>query len=237
MLDQERLKSARVRLSLLVVALAVAGTLYRILKGIGYGYTSALFIGIPAILAVIVALAPPAKSLTGTVFRTITFLLLLAGIFAVEGFVCIVMVAPLFYFIGWAVSYPIERSRRTGDEDGSKAHLLLGLPLLLMSFEGVVPGTSLDRTESVSATRIVDATPAEVRAALAAAPYPVSAEYSGAAAVARSLEHLSLGWAILGWTMLLPGLRQLIQLVLDAVGAGPRTLAAVPAPDAKATGE
>lgn len=170
MLDRERLKSARVRLSLLVVALAVAGTLYRILMGIGYGYTSALFIGIPAVLAVIVALAPPAKSLTGTVFRTITFLLLLAGIFAVEGFVCIVMVAPLFYFIGWAVSYPIERSRRRGDEDRSKAHLLIGLPLLLMSFEGVAPGTSLDRTESVSETRIVDATPAEVRAALAAAP-------------------------------------------------------------------
>lgn len=69
-----------------------------------------------------------------------------------------------------------------------------------------------------------------------AGPDPISDGYSGAAAVARSLEHLNLGWALLGWTMLFPGIRQLIQLVLDAVGAGPRKLA-VPAPDAAAAGE
>lgn len=46
----------------------------------------------------------------------------------------------------------------------------------------------------------------------------------GVAAVARSLEHANLGWAVAGWMARLPGIEQILQLVTDAVGGGPRTL-------------
>ncbi len=49
-------------------------------------------------------------------------------------------------------------------------------------------------------------------------------EEEGIAAFARGLEHLHLGWALLGWAMRLPLVRPFLQLVADASGAGPRRL-------------
>lgn len=43
----------------------------------------------------------------------------------------------------------------------------------------------------------------------------------GVAAVARALEHLNLGWAGVGWTLRLPGMTWLAQLVTDAMIAPP----------------
>lgn len=47
---------------------------------------------------------------------------------------------------------------------------------------------------------------------------------SGVAAIGRSLEHINLAWAVTSWIARLPGLQQLLQLVADAVGGGPRTI-------------
>ena len=46
----------------------------------------------------------------------------------------------------------------------------------------------------------------------------------GVAALARALEHIHLGWAMLGWMMRLPMLRPVLQLVVDASGGEPRTV-------------
>jgi len=46
----------------------------------------------------------------------------------------------------------------------------------------------------------------------------------GVAALARALEHVHLGWALVGWCLRLPVVAPLAQLIADAVGAGPRTL-------------
>jgi len=43
-------------------------------------------------------------------------------------------------------------------------------------------------------------------------------------ALARALEHVHLGWALVGWCLRLPVVAPLAQLLADAVGAGPRTL-------------
>jgi protein-S-isoprenylcysteine O-methyltransferase Ste14 len=48
---------------------------------------------------------------------------------------------------------------------------------------------------------------------------------AGVAALGRALEHLHLGWALVGWAIRLPPVRPIVQLVADAVGAGPRELA------------
>jgi protein-S-isoprenylcysteine O-methyltransferase Ste14 len=44
----------------------------------------------------------------------------------------------------------------------------------------------------------------------------------GVAAIARALGHVHLGWALVGWALDLPGMRQFAQLCSDAFGAGPR---------------
>ncbi|MGC1213659.1 MAG: methyltransferase [Micromonospora sp.] len=46
-------------------------------------------------------------------------------------------------------------------------------------------------------------------------------EERGVAAVARALEHLHLGWALVGWALRLPGVTWLAQLVTDAMIAPP----------------
>jgi protein-S-isoprenylcysteine O-methyltransferase Ste14 len=43
----------------------------------------------------------------------------------------------------------------------------------------------------------------------------------GVAAWAHTAEHLHLGWALAGWTLLLPGLGRFAQLCADTFGAGP----------------
>jgi len=48
------------------------------------------------------------------------------------------------------------------------------------------------------------------------------AEEHGIAALARALEHLNIGWAILGMGLRLPGIRSLAQLLADVSGAGPK---------------
>ena len=50
---------------------------------------------------------------------------------------------------------------------------------------------------------------------------PDGHEATGVAAFARALEHIHLGWAIVAWLLLLPGLGRFVQLVVDAVGGAP----------------
>jgi protein-S-isoprenylcysteine O-methyltransferase Ste14 len=49
----------------------------------------------------------------------------------------------------------------------------------------------------------------------------------GVAAVARGLEHVHLGWAVVGWALRLPLLDRAVQVIVDGVGGGPRDLPAV----------
>lgn len=48
---------------------------------------------------------------------------------------------------------------------------------------------------------------------------------SGIAAIGRSLEHVNLAWATASWIARLPVVEQLLQLITDAIGGGPRPLA------------
>jgi protein-S-isoprenylcysteine O-methyltransferase Ste14 len=49
---------------------------------------------------------------------------------------------------------------------------------------------------------------------------------TGVAALARALEHIHLGWTLLGCALRLPGVCQLAQVLVDASGGGPRRIAA-----------
>jgi len=46
----------------------------------------------------------------------------------------------------------------------------------------------------------------------------------GVAAFARALEHINLGWAFIGAVLRLPGIKHLVQMLLDASGLGPRLI-------------
>ncbi|MFI5710325.1 methyltransferase family protein [Kribbella sp. NPDC051620] len=65
-------------------------------------------------------------------------------------------------------------------------------------------------------------TVAGLRRALYVGPDDLQA--SGLAAVARGLEHSGPGWAYLGWSIRLPVVRPMLQLLVDGMGGGPRQL-------------
>ncbi|HEV2755958.1 MAG TPA: hypothetical protein VG318_09310 [Actinomycetota bacterium] len=153
----------------LIIALAVGSIGYRITQ---HGYlhqTASFFVGIPAVMAITLAFTPRAKSATGTIVKGLTLALLLSGIVAGEGFVCILMAAPLFYLVGIVIGIPIDRARRRRHGE-SRVYSIAGVGMLLLSLEGVMPATTFPQIETVSVTRVVDASPAEVRAQLAATP-------------------------------------------------------------------
>ena len=57
--------------------------------------TAALFVGLPAIVSIIITLTPRAKSATGMAMKGITNALLVSGIFLAEGIICVVMMSPI----------------------------------------------------------------------------------------------------------------------------------------------
>jgi protein-S-isoprenylcysteine O-methyltransferase Ste14 len=63
---------------------------------------------------------------------------------------------------------------------------------------------------------------------LAYEPADKEGAVTGVAALARALEHLHLGWALLGCALRLPGVCRVAQLLIDASGGGPRTIARSP---------
>lgn len=155
-----------------VIALAIAfmagSVLYRYLTNARYAHSAAMFIGIPAVLAILLALTPKAKTVTGGIVKGITLALLVLAPLLGEGYLCILVAAPLFYIVGLAVGLPIDAMRRR-NRNGQTLTCIV-LVLLPMCLEGVKPELSFDRRQVVEVNRVVDAPVESVEAALADAP-------------------------------------------------------------------
>jgi hypothetical protein len=159
------IKKSQWTLVALILALAAGGILYRLLVLEQLEQTAMLFIGLPTILAVVLALTPQEKSATGVIVKGMTIALLMSGPILGEGFICVLMAAPLFYLVGIIVGVVVDRRRRP-----PFLRAMVLLPLLLTSLEGATPSLTLATRESVTATRVVSASPADVERALAAQP-------------------------------------------------------------------
>jgi hypothetical protein len=161
--------SPRWALVTLVIALAIGSAGYRVMQDSYLHQTALFFIAVPALMAVTLAFTPKAKSATGTIVKGLTLAMLLSGIVFGEGFVCIVMAAPLVYLVGILVGAPIDYARRHKRKE-SRVYSFAGVVMLMLSLEGVTPQTTFPQVDTVTATRVVDAGPSDVRAALAATP-------------------------------------------------------------------
>ncbi len=193
----------------LVLVLAAGSVAYRLLVLHKLEQTSALFIGLPAVLALLLAFTPHTRSVTGMILKIMTLLLLLSGILLGEGFICIVMAAPLFYAVGLVIGLIVDGAeRRRRARGGGTWGLLLLLPLLPASLEGVRPDWSFPREETVSAERFVAGSAGDVERTLAETPRfdrrlpvylrlkfprPVHASGSGLGRGARRVVHFAGG--------------------------------------------
>ena len=164
-------RRATITLLIVVVAVLVASLFYRFLASRHLEHTSLVFIGVPALVAILVALLPHPKTATGTIFKALTLVLLISGVAFGEAFVCILFAAPLFFLVGAVVGLLIDRWRYKPPAGlDLRAVFFLTIVLTPASLEGVLPGFEFEREERVTVVRIVNAPATEVADTLARTP-------------------------------------------------------------------
>jgi hypothetical protein len=145
--------------------------MYRLLVLRRLEQTALLFVGIPVLMAVIIACTPKAKTIIGSILKATTLALLLSAPLLGEGFICILMAAPIFYAIAMMVAGLITLAKRRGDKPKQVIlPCLVLLSFLPMSLEGTRPSLSFNREEQVTARRVVATGPQEVENALRHSP-------------------------------------------------------------------
>jgi len=161
-------KDSRWPLIFLVGAIAAGCLVYRILVMRRLEQTSLLFVGIPTVLAIVIACTPRTKTAIGGVVKATALFLLLSAPLLGEGFICIVMASPVFFGVAVLIGTLVESMRKRSKHGA--IYCLVLITLLPMSLEGSRPWLSLDREETVTATRVVQASPSEVESALQLSP-------------------------------------------------------------------
>jgi hypothetical protein len=158
---------ARAGLIFVILAVALGSLAYRLLVSGKLEQTAMMFIGLPTLLALLLAMTPKARSATGAIMKGTTIALLLFGPLLGEGFICILMAAPIFYLTGLGIGIAIDRSRKHGNKTTLSCLVLVLLP---MSVEGISPRLSFNRDETVQASRVVRASDRAVGRAMSRSP-------------------------------------------------------------------
>lgn len=160
---------ARSVVTAMILAVAAASLWYRSTQSLGLQQTGALFVGVPAVLAVVVVQLARPRSAQGVALKTVSLGLLVSLMLLDEGVLCILLSAPLFFFIAFLAAKIVEeRDAPRGQRRLVPA--LIGASLVPMSLEGVTAPTTFDRDEIVTVTRLVEAPAFAVGEALLAPP-------------------------------------------------------------------
>jgi hypothetical protein len=164
--EETFLNASRYKVIALAIAFSVGAFLYRLLRHMQLGESAAMFLGIPAVLAILLALTPKARTVTGGIVKGITLALLIIAPLLGEGYLCILFAAPLFYVVGIVIGLIVDwlKTRRSATLG------CVAVVLLPMCLEGVVPELTFDREQSVTVSRVVRAPVADVEATLALSP-------------------------------------------------------------------
>ena len=160
---------ARITLAAIILAVTIAALLYRTLVAHNVQQTAALFVGVPAILALFVAFAISPDSAVGVACKAVTIGLLVSLLFLGEGILCIAMSAPLFYAIAILIALVMKVAARRRQPPMLCTCALL-LAILPMSMEGVTDVATFSREESIVVTKIVQSPAQDVERALIATP-------------------------------------------------------------------
>jgi len=83
-----------------LIAAAAGVALYRILVQRHLEQTAALFIGLPTVLAILLVYFVKPRTSFGVMMYSITLVLLFSALFLGEGFVCVLMAAPVVFAVG-----------------------------------------------------------------------------------------------------------------------------------------
>lgn len=122
-----KIKNKKRNLYIIVVILVITTITFRLLNDLHLEQTSILFVGIPALLTLLlIKYTKTPKTAYGTAFYVTTLFLLMCGILLGEGLVCIIIMAPIFYGIVALIIF-----LATYIKSKNKLHSFILIPVLL----------------------------------------------------------------------------------------------------------
>lgn len=149
---EQRSRSRLLLMLTAVVPVALVAT--ALAAALGRLDTALFFVGLPALLALIVGMIPGEED-SGQLFQAVTVALLLVSAFLHEGALCVLIVSPLVYGIAFGIHAVVKGVKRAQQGGGIDTRHALGGLLLLLALEGVVPGMRINPVQEVNADRIV----------------------------------------------------------------------------------
>ena len=149
---------------LLLVIIGVVSILIRLLNEYNFDRSALLYVGIPFLIAFTLLFIerpePPHNWKKRYVNIIILSLVIMLGssIILFEGFLCVVMFMPIYFFIIFLMFLleAFKRYRNSKNQGTNYVHLLPVL-ILLSAFEGVIPEFSFEREYEVVSEKIVSA--------------------------------------------------------------------------------
>jgi hypothetical protein len=130
-----------------VLAWGVGMGLFWVLKFNARVDTAATYVGIPTLIAFILATTPRSKSRTGTILKGMAIALALVGMTLGPGVFCLFISAPLFLTIGVLVGRILDANSTPHDRNVRVA--VVAAALALASIEGLHPSLTVDPAETV----------------------------------------------------------------------------------------
>lgn len=169
MSDKKTVKfSSRQRLILVAILLsAFTGIVISTLRDKGLDGSALLYIGIPTFIALAFANTPASKSVMGSTLKAITFVILISGPLLQEGYICMIMAAPILYIIGALAAWPFDHYRKKKNNASKLNTFVLPALLVLMSMEGVINETSFNRINTIKHTQTIEGSISEIKSRLA----------------------------------------------------------------------
>ncbi|MDH5326443.1 MAG: hypothetical protein OEZ68_06385 [Gammaproteobacteria bacterium] len=149
---------------------ALTGVVINMMRHRGIDGSALLYVGIPTIIALVFATTSSAKSAVGSTLKAITFVILISGPLLQEGFICMLMAAPIFYVVGALAAWPFDhyRKKKAREEDASKLNVaVLPVLFLIMSMEGVTDMTTFNRYNVVERSEIIGRSVSDIKQTLA----------------------------------------------------------------------
>lgn len=170
-MDKSTSKSTRNSIIAILIIIAVASLLIRLLTEYEFDRSGLLYIGTPFLIAItLLFIEIPNKKQPWivTYFNIIKFsliILLASSVILFEGFICVVMFMPIYFFVILLVLL-IDFCRRKLIEKkhrGKTYVQVLPLLLLLSAFEGVLPQLSFEREYEVTLERVIHASVDDIK--------------------------------------------------------------------------
>lgn len=134
----------------------------------GFQLTGAMFVGLPAIIAVLVVLTGKFQSPFRALFLAIAALVVILLLTGSEGAVCLIIAMPIFCLIGF---FTILASRWAFKKsNGYTGKILFVLIFTGLSLEGVAPGYQFNKNYTVTRSELIELPMSQVRSNLAHNP-------------------------------------------------------------------